>query len=68
MRLGHLDHEIFGVILCDPDGDKRNRIIEYVELFRGTIDGECLPARNREVGSWRREPPRACSCITILAA
>ena len=35
VRLGHLDHEIFGVILLD----QRHRVIEYVELFRGTIDG-----------------------------
>ena len=34
MRLGHLDHEIFGLILVD----RRHRVIEYVELFRGTID------------------------------
>src|SRR5450755_1069813 len=35
VRLGHLDHEIFGVILVD----QRHRVIEYVEIFRGTIDG-----------------------------
>ena len=35
MRLGHLDYEIFAVILVD----QRHRVIEYVELFRGTIDG-----------------------------
>ena len=35
MRLGYLDHEVFGLILVD----KRHRVIEYVELFRGTIDG-----------------------------
>jgi DNA repair protein RadC len=41
VRLGHLDYEIFGVILCD----KRNRVIEYVELFRGTIDGASVYPR-----------------------
>ena len=35
MRLGHLDHEVFAVLLVD----QRHRVIEYVELFRGTIDG-----------------------------
>jgi len=41
MRLGHLDHEIFGVILVD----QRHRVIEYVELFRGTIDGASVYPR-----------------------
>ena len=35
MRLGYLDYEVFGLILVDS----RHRVIEYVELFRGTIDG-----------------------------
>jgi len=35
MRLGHLDYEVFAVLLVD----QRHRVIEYVELFRGTIDG-----------------------------
>ncbi len=35
MRLGHLDYEIFALILLD----QRHRVIEYVELFRGSIDG-----------------------------
>ena len=47
MRLGHLDHEVFGIILAD----QRHRVIEYVELFRGTIDGERLPARSGEAGA-----------------
>lgn len=41
VRLGHLDHEIFGVILAD----QRHRVIEYVELFRGTIDGASVHPR-----------------------
>jgi DNA repair protein RadC len=41
MRLGHLDHEVFGVILAD----QRHRVIEYVELFRGTIDGASVYPR-----------------------
>ncbi len=35
LRLGTLDHEVFGLILLD----KRHRVIECVDLFRGTIDG-----------------------------
>jgi len=41
MRLGHLDYEIFAVLLLD----QRHRIIEYVELFRGTIDGAAVYTR-----------------------
>jgi DNA repair protein RadC len=35
IKLGTLEHETFSVMLLD----KRHRLIEYVELFRGTIDG-----------------------------
>ena len=41
VRLGHLDHEVFGLILVD----RRNRVIECVELFRGTIDGASVHPR-----------------------
>lgn len=41
MRLGYLDYEIFAVILLD----RRHRVIEYVELFRGTIDGASVHPR-----------------------
>jgi len=41
MRLGYLDHEVFGLILVD----KRHRVIEYVEFFRGTIDGASVYPR-----------------------
>jgi DNA repair protein RadC len=41
LRLGSLDHEIFGLILLD----KRHRIIECVDLFRGTIDGASVHPR-----------------------
>ena len=41
MRLGHLDYEIFAVLLVD----QRHRVIEYVELFRGTIDGASVYPR-----------------------
>jgi DNA repair protein RadC len=35
LKLGALEHEVFSVLFMD----KRHRLIEYVELFRGTIDG-----------------------------
>ena len=41
MRLGHLDYEVFGLILVDS----HHRVIEYVELFRGTIDGASVHPR-----------------------
>ncbi len=39
--LGTLEHETFCVMLLD----KRHRLIEYVELFRGTIDGASVHPR-----------------------
>jgi hypothetical protein len=39
VRLGHLDYEVFGLILLD----KRHRVIECIDLFRGTIDGAVHP-------------------------
>ncbi|HXQ21959.1 MAG TPA: JAB domain-containing protein [Candidatus Acidoferrales bacterium] len=41
VKLGALDHEVFGLILAD----NRHRVIEYVELFRGTIDGASVHPR-----------------------
>ena len=41
MRLGALEHEVFGVLLLDT----RHRLIEFVELFRGTIDGASVHPR-----------------------
>ncbi len=35
VKLGTVEHESFCVLLLDS----RHRLIEYVELFRGTIDG-----------------------------
>jgi hypothetical protein len=40
-RLGHLDYEVFGLILLD----KRHRVIECADLFRGTIDGASVRPR-----------------------
>jgi DNA repair protein RadC len=41
LKLGTLEHEIFAVLLLDA----RQRLIDYVELFRGTIDGASVHPR-----------------------
>ena len=41
LKLGALEHEMFCVLLLD----KRHRLIEFVELFRGTIDGATVHPR-----------------------
>ncbi len=41
VKLGTLEHEIFSVLLLDT----RHRLIEYVELFRGTINGASVHPR-----------------------
>jgi DNA repair protein RadC len=41
LMLGALDHEVFSVLFLD----NRHRLIEYVELFRGTIDGASVHPR-----------------------
>jgi DNA repair protein RadC len=41
MKLGALDYEVFGLVLAD----KRHKVIECVELFRGTIDGASVHPR-----------------------
>ena len=41
LKLGALDHEVFSVLFLD----NRHRLIEYVELFRGTIDGASVHPR-----------------------
>jgi DNA repair protein RadC len=41
LKLGALEHEVFAVLFLD----KRHRLIEYVELFRGTIDGASVHPR-----------------------
>ena len=41
VKLGTLEHEIFSVLLLDT----RHRLIDYVELFRGTINGASVHPR-----------------------
>lgn len=40
-RMAYLEHEIFGMIVVD----NRNRVIDYKDLFRGTIDGSSVHPR-----------------------
>ena len=40
-RFALLEHEVFGMITLD----NRHRVIDYVELFRGTIDGAAVYPR-----------------------
>ncbi len=58
VKLGTLEHETFAVLLLDT----RHRLIDYVELFRGTIDGASVHprevvklalARNAAAWCWR---------------
>ena len=41
LRHGHLEHEVFAVLWLD----NRHRVIEFEELFRGTIDGASVHPR-----------------------
>ena len=41
LRLGVLDYEVFSALFLTS----RHRLIEYVELFRGTIDGASVHPR-----------------------
>lgn len=41
LKLGALDYEVFAVLFLD----NRNRLIEYLELFRGTVDGASVHPR-----------------------
>lgn len=40
-HLGALEHEVFAMLVLD----NRHRLIEYVELFRGTVDGASVHPR-----------------------
>jgi len=59
-----LDYEVFVMMALD----NRHRLIEIVELFRGTIDGSaCYPARSSRKPSNTR--PRVwCLCTTTPVA
>ncbi|MGH8287600.1 MAG: JAB domain-containing protein [Steroidobacteraceae bacterium] len=41
LKLGGLEHEVFAALFLDT----RNRLIEFVELFRGTVDGAAVHPR-----------------------
>lgn len=40
-RLGHLPYELFGMVILDP----QNRLVKYMELFRGTVTRTCVYPR-----------------------
>jgi len=39
--IAHLEHEVFGALFLNT----RNQLIEYTELFRGTVDGASVYPR-----------------------
>ena len=39
VKLGALEHEVFAVLMLDA----QNRLIEYVELFRGMVSQSSIP-------------------------
>jgi DNA repair protein RadC len=41
LRLANLEHEVFVMLLLD----NQHRLIKYIELFRGTIDGAAVYPR-----------------------
>lgn len=41
LKLGRIEHELFAVVYLD----NRHRVIDYAELFRGTIDGTSVYPR-----------------------
>ena len=58
VRLGAREHEVFCVIYLD----NRHRIIEYQELFRGTIDGASVHPREVVKEALQRN---AAACILV---
>lgn len=56
-KLGTLDHEVFSVVMLDA----QHRLIEYVELFRGTIDSAAVYPREVVKEVWHATRPRCCS-------
>lgn len=76
MKLGHLEHEVFGVLFLDA----QHRVIEFREMFRGTLTqtsvyprevlklalelnaGACIVAHNHPSGV--ETPSRADELIT----
>ncbi len=41
LKVGGLEHEVFGILFLD----NRHRIIQYQEMFRGTVDGTSVHVR-----------------------
>ena len=54
MRLGLLSHEVFGVLLLDS----KNRLVDWVELFRGTLTQTSVyPREVVKLWPWRGTRP-----------
>lgn len=47
LRLSHLEHEVFAVLWLD----NRHRVLAFEELFRGTINGASVHAREVRVAT-----------------
>src|SRR3546814_7502903 len=47
LRMATLEHEVFVAILLDT----RHRVLEFVELFRGTIDGAEVDRKSTRLNS-----------------
>lgn len=58
LRLGTLDYEVFSVLFLN----NRHRLIEYVELFRGTIDGASVHPREVVKEALARNAAAAICC------
>ena len=63
VKLGALEHEVFAVIHLDA----QNRVIEYVEMFRGTVSQTSVYPREVVKESLAGTALRYCWCITIRA-
>lgn len=60
LKLGDRDFESFCCLFLDS----RNRLIEFVEFFRGTIDGTAVHPREVVREALRRNAPRA-ACLAL---
>jgi DNA repair protein RadC len=57
-RLADREHEVFTVLLLD----NRHRLIEYLELFRGTIDGASVYPREVVKEALRHNAAAVIAC------
>jgi hypothetical protein len=64
LKLGGLPHEVFGVLFLDV----QNRLIEFEEMFRGTLTQTSVYLAKCSGRPLRMMPPPSFSPITIRAA